>query len=177
MTTQPDDALISAQHEVQRLLGLCLLRLQAYERGVKVLLTEHRTAFDASARPLPGSVPDIRQKTLGALVGELLGSVLVAHGQGRQTLADDADFAFLFQLGFSEIDLTSTEADLRDLVALRNRLVHHFLDENDLSTQEGCRTAQLALTTALDRVGTAYGELRQWLLERAEAGKIMAETL
>lgn len=37
MTTQPDDALISAQHEVQRLLGSCLLRLQAYERGVKVL--------------------------------------------------------------------------------------------------------------------------------------------
>ena len=44
--------------------------------------------------------------------------------------------------------LRQTPDDLKDLVSLRNTLVHHFIDQHDLWTVDGCRAAQDALTTA-----------------------------
>ena len=77
MTTLPvDDTLQTLQREVQRLLGRCVLRLQQYEKLMKAIVAHHE--ISASGSPLESNqeqrIADAASKTLGTLVGTLLGS-------------------------------------------------------------------------------------------------------
>ena len=67
-------ALQALQHEVQRLLGRCLLRLQQYEHLIKALVGHHEIEGPAHALESirAARVADTASKTLGTLVGNLL---------------------------------------------------------------------------------------------------------
>lgn len=49
MTAVSDEALQALQHEVQRLLGRCLLRLQHYERLIKAIMADYEISGPARA--------------------------------------------------------------------------------------------------------------------------------
>ena len=68
------------QHQVQRKLGRCLLRIQQYERLMKSLLASHELAGPASElEAIRAKRADVlATKSLGQLVGELTGSFLTA---------------------------------------------------------------------------------------------------
>lgn len=70
-----------------------------------------------------------------------------------------------------------TTADLRDLVVLRNFLVHHFLEQHDLGTLGGCLTAQRVLMDSLERVGQAHSDLCSWAEGMSQAREAMARYL
>lgn len=163
MTRSADD---DALHEVQRMLGQCLLRLQAYEHLMKSIVAAHRVSASSAAfeKAFADRVSETSRKTLGTLVGELMGSLLVPDGQQgmKQSQDEVSSVAFQMQIVLSAEDFARTEADLRDLVALRNRLVHHFVEEHELGTREGCLGAQEALAQALDRISAASANLRSW---------------
>ena len=154
------------QRDVQRLLGRCLLRLQQYERLLKAIVSDGEGS---------GSISDIEalrdrrvvvtgRKTLGLLIGDLLGAQVVSLDSHPPLEAPDmpdkaASFAFRLQLGLAPDDFRQTETDLQELVHLRNGLVHHFIDQHDLWTVEGCRHAQDALVAAFDRIDHHHGQL------------------
>lgn len=185
MTVCPDDALQESQREVQRLLGQCLLRLQAYELLIKTLVAQHEFSGSASDLDavLVARVDGVSRKTLGMLVGAFLGSYLVTgegnpgpepeiHGPQR-----DASVSFRFQLSLPEADFSQAESDLKELVQLRNTLVHHFVEQHELDSLDGCRRAQQALIAACDRIGQSYERLREWAEDTAKTRHRVAEIM
>lgn len=185
MTTSSDDALPTLQREVQRLLGRCMLRLQQYERLIKAIVADHEISGPAHALEAvrAARVADTGRKTLGALVGELLGSYIVADQIGTSaeptagSPGDDASFSFRMRLELSEADFHGTENVLKELVLLRNSLVHHFIDQHDLWNLDGCRNAQDALVAAYSRIDQHLGRLREWAEDMARAKRLTFEWL
>ncbi len=183
MTTSSDDALPTLQREVQRLLGRCLLRLQQYERLIKAIVADHEISGPAHALKAvrAARVADTARKTLGTLVGDLLGSYLVADQFGTPSEAtagspeDVASISLRLHLGLSEADFDRTENELKELVVLRNSLVHHFIDQHDLWSLDGCRNAQDALVAAYSRIDRHFEGLREWAEDMVHVRRLAAE--
>ena len=78
-----DEELQTLQREVQRMLGRCLLRLQQYEQLMKAIVAHHE--ISASGSPLESNqaerIADAANKTLGTLVGTLLGTYVTSGEQ------------------------------------------------------------------------------------------------
>lgn len=68
-------------------------------------------------------------------------------------------------------------ADLRELVTLRNTLVHHFIERHDLSTIDGCLHAQEALAHSYSEIDRCYDQLRTLSREMGEAKQRFAELI
>ena len=179
MPMATEDELTSARQDVQRLFGQCLLRLQGYELLLKAVVATHKiSAPIASIADVQADrVAGARNKTLGALMGEMIGSFIVASGtEGMGPPRDDApSVAYRLQIVLSEEEFSRTQADLRDLVKLRNDLVHHFLEQHQLRTYEGCLKALEALTLALGRIAQACDDLRSWAEDMDQTRESVAE--
>ncbi|WP_242482638.1 OST-HTH/LOTUS domain-containing protein [Thiocystis violacea] len=180
-----DEDLQAQQREVQRLLGRCLLRLQQYERLMKGIVVHHDISGPADELESirAARVNDASTKTLGTLVGRLFGSCVVT--EGADTAADDTasapvdviHFAMRMQLSLSAEDYVRTQNDLRELVQLRNNLVHHFIDQHDLWSIDGCRAAHDALVAACERIGKHFEQPRGWVRHMDQARQLSAEFL
>ena len=81
ITGSDDDDLRALQHCVQRQLGLCLLRLQHYERLLKAFLADQ--ALSASVDTIENAkaerISGVDRQTLGALVNQLLGAYFTTN--------------------------------------------------------------------------------------------------
>ncbi|HMS04564.1 MAG TPA: OST-HTH/LOTUS domain-containing protein [Burkholderiaceae bacterium] len=184
MTTLPTaGALQALQHEVQRLLGRCLLRLQQYEHLIKAIVAHHEIAGPAHALESirAARVADTASKTLGTLVGSLLGSYVVTDEVGApvEVTANAPEnvisFGMRMHLSLSAEDYSRTQDDLKELVSLRNNLVHHFIDHHDLWSLDGCRGAQDALVAAHSRIDQHFEQLRGWAEHMDQARRLTAE--
>ena len=181
----PDEGLKTRQHEVQRLLGQCVLRLQAYELIMKEIVAHHD--FSGSAQSLGEAQgirsTDIGRKTLGTLVNHLLDSFLTTEGKQmlsekqQERLENTPAFRVHQQLELSADDFARAEKGLKELVLLRNNLVHHFLDLHDLGSIDGCRAAEAALIEASGQIKDHCDELRQWAEEFQETRARIAEVI
>ncbi len=166
MNPEAELELTASRHEVQRRFGLCLLRLQAYEMLMKAVVATHH--ISAKTEDLEDAkadrVANFHGKTLGTVAGELLGSFVVGpESHVDKSEWDDApSVSYRAQILLPGGDFAKAESDIRDLVKLRNDLVHHFLEKHDLATYESCLKAQTALALALDRITQAHGVLRSW---------------
>jgi hypothetical protein len=170
MDIRPDETLRPQQAEVQRLLGQCILRLQACELTVKFIMAHHRieTPFSSLNQKVVDRAEAVSRKTLGMLMGQLVGSYLIKVKTELEEAAlpePQSDFEgirFEVTQGMFAEDYDRTEAALKDLVILRNRLVHQFLGDHNFSTLDGCRAAQHVLEEALERIGMHLRELQSW---------------
>jgi len=181
--TQPVPDSGCTKSDVEHLFGTCILRFQAFELLMKAILAQHRVS-GSDAQPkdtLTRQVDDTQRKTMGLLVGDMMTSFLVPEGQQGQSdetvELSGCSFTILQQIVLPPDEFARIEAEHRDLVALRNSLVHHFLEEHDLRSEAGCHGARQALVVALDRVSRAYNDLSGLALEFAAARKAMAELL
>ena len=175
MTRTSDEELRVHQREVQRLFGQCLLRLQAYERGMKAVLAQHDIFWSAEslARNQAVSEANTGGKTLGALVNHVLESFLTTDEKARSAKAmpDPAaggtgcGIRTRIQIGLSDDDFAQVENGLRALVLMRNNLVHHFLEQHDLESLDGCQKAEAALLADSDRIKPHFDQLREWAEE------------
>jgi hypothetical protein len=158
------------QQEVNRLMGRCVLRLQQYERQLKSILAHSDLratlqGFEAAgvARGL-----DTSPHTLGMLVRTFVGSVLVGgepatpDDDQEDRSGDPPSIRVRVRLGVGEEGLPTTEAELRELVQMRNDLIHHFMERHDLWTLEGCTRAEAELALTCDRIGEHLVRLREW---------------
>lgn len=176
-----DEELQTLQREVQRMLGRCLLRLQQYEHLMKAIVAHHE--ISASGSPLESNqaerVADAANKTLGTLVGTLLGTYVTSGDQDDVAEPDAPDniisFKMKMSLRMSAEDFDTTQNDLKELVLLRNNLVHHFIDQHDLWSLDGCRGAQESLVAAYSRVDQHFEQLRGWAEHMDQARRLAAE--
>ena len=171
----------SCRAEVQRQFGDCLLRLQGYERLLKAVLAAHQTVArideDGTAKVAPSM--DVNRNTLGTLVGTLLDSILTDGGPASVPIADDevSSARFQFSIGLRPEDFAQIETDLRELVRLRNDLVHHFLDTHDLASLKGCEAALGTLSAASVKINDALDALRTWAHDMDNGKQEMATFL
>jgi hypothetical protein len=183
MTTLPDDALRKPQHEVQRLLGRCLLRLQQYERLIKVIIASHKISGTAQTLETLQAkrIADTAGKTLGTLVGNLLESYVVSNKidppaeTATSSPEDVTSFAVRLYQELSDADFARTKNELKELVLLRNDLVHHFIDQHDLWSLNGCRGARDALVAAYSRIDQHFEQLRGWAEDLQQYRRLAAE--
>lgn len=183
MTILPDDALKAPQREVQRLLGRCLLRLQQYEQLIKAIVAHHDISGPVHSveAEIASRVATTARKTLGTLVGELLGSYLVNDEINNPAMATtdsaegDSSISMKMGLRLSDAEFAQIESDLKELVLLRNNLVHHFIEQHDLWSLDGCRGAHDALVADCNRIGQHYEQLREWAEDMDHARRRLVE--
>jgi hypothetical protein len=153
------------------------MRLQRYEHMMKTIAKAHDVSVPISSPDMP-PVPrrgENGRETLGILVRGLLGSYLVtdemraADETAAEAREDSTLFSFRAQLSFSQEKFDRIENGLRELVDLRNTLVHQFIMQHDFATEEGWRGAHDELLRALSLIGQRFEELWEWAqdLERA----------
>jgi hypothetical protein len=167
--TETTEEAKAAQREVQRMLGRCLLRLQQYERLIKAIVAQIDVSgpIETLEEVQAERAGRTSRTTLGTLVGELLRSFLVTETGDplpEIKVADscNAHVSVRMQLVLPEEDLRAAETDLKDLVQLRNGVVHTFVDQHDLWSIAGCLGAQEALRLAYERIEESFARLVSW---------------
>ncbi len=178
----PDDFNPTSQHEVQRQLGRCLVRLQQYEHLMKAMLSVHR--IGGAADELEGlhakNIQRFAGKSLGQLVEVFFQTYAVQMGTERPVLddaqvpTDKISVSFQFQMQMEEERLAGLRTAVEELVRMRNDLVHHFLEHFAIWTNEGCAAALEHLKDCYARIDRHYLELREWAEHLDKARHIAA---
>lgn len=170
-----ENAVVALQHEVQRKVGRCMLRLQQYERLLKAMVASMAVAgppeqLDAVR---DGQADNVRNKTLGTLVGMFTEQHLTTASADIQTRPDedagangrssDASWASMsFTISMSPERYMQIKAGLAELVALRNDLVHHLIEKFNISTEDGCRATCSHLDSCYKRIDGHFQTLNAW---------------
>ena len=175
----------SEQHEVQRKLGRCLLRLQQYEGLLKAIAAhqEIEGPADKLESIRDSRVAELSNKTLGHLVGVLTGSYLSMESADVADSASDEPqgaaspkgwFRMRSSITMSPEGYAETVQQLRELVTLRNELVHHLIERFDVWTLGGCRDAVAHLDTTYLKIDAHYASLTNWAKSMQEAHALTA---
>jgi hypothetical protein len=159
-----------------------MLRLQQYERLMKSILAHHELAgpVETLEAQRAARVEKLADKTLGALVKVLFDSYAVAEGYERDLLPDDttptdrASMAFSHRVTMEPQRLAETKAAVEELVAMRNLLVHHLIDQFDLWSDDGCAAAMEHLEGCYARIDHHHRELVAWADGMEQARALMA---
>jgi hypothetical protein len=173
------------QHVVQRKLGRCLIRLQQYENQLKAILV-HQEVAGATKEQVEahqfGRMRDVATQTLGKLIAQLTSSYLASEGTPAAVneLSGDASsdgvfFQVTLRMEMSSDDYTTTASKLKELVGLRNRLIHHFLDDFDIWSEEGCHAASAFLDDSYQRINDEFERLQAWAKTADQARAHAAE--
>lgn len=174
------------QVSIQCLLGKCLLRLQEYESLLKRMLPN--AAVSGPALDVPASIAKKRssfqKKMMGELVGTLTESFLTEEDADQEELTssrqDGGNMVWVesrMQVVFAAERYVGTTAALKELVALRNELVHHFIDKFDLSNIDGFVDAEVFLKSSYKSIDEQLTLLQAWNNAMIEAQGKMASLL
>lgn len=187
--TQLED-LAESQREVQRQLGRCLLRLQLYEVHVKAFVAHSELTGTPTtlASNHAKNTASVANKTLGQLVGELTGRNILAlpspdpsdetsPPEKEVVDSDEAHFSFKFRIEMSGESYAEIAEGMVSLVALRNELVHHFIERFDLSTGTGCQEALVHLQRCFETIDSQFAVVRRWVETLERGRKDMADLM
>lgn len=175
------------QHEVQRKMGRCLLRLQQYELLLKSIAAhlELEGPADKLEAIRDAKVEALSTKTLGHLVGLLTGSYLAIDAPDNQgALADDGEprgevpptgwVRMRSSIAMSAEGYAQTIQQLRELVDLRNERVHHLVEKFNVWSPEGCAAAVVYLDASYQRIDEHFASLMAWAQSMREAHALTA---
>ena len=179
----PDKPIETAQAEVQRLMGRCVLRLQQYELLIKEIVALHEVGglVADGLDHIAARRESVSKFTLGSSVGELMESVFsTGEHKSKDTSAEDEAHAaaggvvmrLKFGVQMSTDEYERTKADLKELVDLRNGLIHHFLDKFDLGTVDGCDAASAYLRGASANIAEHFERLQDLARQMDETRKL-----
>lgn len=171
--------------EVQQKLGRCMMRLQQCELLVKRLVSSQTTTSSTEPQGFTAkTTKDVSTKTLGHVVGELTGSVLVVDNaeftdQEAYIPIDPSQIWFRtsYQLRFDASAHEQMKGELAELVDLRNDLVHHFLETYDVWSENGCHAADVYLQECFAKIDVHFLRLRGWANGIQNAMKIHASVM
>lgn len=180
-TADVDNVLAVLQREVQRKLGRCILRLQQYERVLKLMVAsmavEGPIEQFKAARTRQES--DASDKSLGTLVRMFTsGHLIPASSEGEKGPDDScsrgqsADVAWASMrsiISMSPERYAQTKESLAELVALRNDLVHHLIERFDISDENACLAATTHLESCYEKIDGQCQLLKSWAMGFAEA--------
>lgn len=183
MSDQPqsDDA---PAGRVPHELGRALLRFQQLERQIKKAVLPRWVIADHSS-PSSGFETrrqEVTKAPLGWLKEELIEKLLHPEGSDPedselQKAERRGRFAMQFRFQIPQAEHAQLSDDLTYLHQQRNWLVHHFLDDFELSDSAGCMQARKCLDqlhAALDERIPRVESLLRWL---ADAHAMLADQL
>jgi hypothetical protein len=168
----PDSArLAELQRAVQHKLGGCIWRLQQYERLLKAMVADTDLAGEPAQLQAvrDARAASVHKTTLGGLVSLFTGGTLLAE-EARAPAAETDDkvpadrlwFGFQQRIAMSAEHLEAITAELKELVDLRNELVHHLLERFDLGQLDRCEAAVAYLDASRATIDRHYLTLRTW---------------
>lgn len=178
--TLSSEALFDLQRTVQRKLGRCLLRLQQYEMLLKVLVAnidiagppEHLQSLHAE------KVVSAQKKTMGTLVGMLTEGYLTPSQADESADEVNANGGAWFrsrsQMELDAEHYEATKSTLKELVDLRNELVHHFLMRFDIWQADSCAAADRHLDESYETIDRHFLTLHEWSKGIDNARALMA---
>lgn len=150
--------------------GRCLLQLQQFELMLKATLPTLKVS--GFSDELAGNVERDRQllggKTLGHLVGQW--SQRTTPGDEQEIDDDALNSRAYISISFGLEDGEWMNEKLRQLLELRNELVHHFLSRFALNSEISCQDAISYLSTAASTIKSNRDTLIS-LLTAFEDGK------
>lgn len=170
------------QRDVQRLLGRCMVRIQQYEKALKVLLAHHEIAgvVESLVDQPAQRAEKLSGQTLGKLAKQLFESFVVPEGFERELLPEDKtptdriSVAHSFRMTLYPEQWAQTKSSIDEFVALRNELVHHFLSRFNIWEEQGCLGAMAYLEDSYRRIDARFQELRAWMMAMQKAREAMA---
>lgn len=186
-TSNVENAEVALQHEVQRKLGRCMLRLQQYERLLKSMVAGMAVAgppeqLDAVR---DRQTDNVRNRTLGTLVGMFTEQHLRAAATDARAALDegttangrstDASWASMHvAITISSECHAQTRTGLVELINLRNDLVHHFIERFNIADESSCRAAVRHLDSCYERIDGHLQLLRTWAAGVNESQSLMS---
>ncbi|MGX4641589.1 hypothetical protein [Massilia sp. SYSU DXS3249] len=169
--TTVDSPVALAQRETQQKLGRCLLRLQQYERLLKGLVA----TMSIEGHPekleevLAGQVAAEQKKTLGQLIRSFTDEYIIAGQPIDESTTTSKQPDIASDVPFFHMRVTQlmpperyrrTAAALVELRDMRNDLVHHLIEQFDISTESGCLAATTYLQECYQKIDSAFLELK-----------------
>lgn len=168
----PDSTrLAELQRAAQHKLGGCIWRLQQYERLLKAMVANTDLAGElAQLQALRDArVASVNKTTLGGLVTLFTGGYLRAEDESAPAQGTDDTspgdrlwFSFQQRMAMSAERHEAITAELKELVDLRNELVHHLLERFDLGLLDRCEAAVAYLDDSRATIDRHYQTLRTW---------------
>lgn len=155
------------QHEVERQLGRCMLRLQQYELLLKKMMSSMAVEgpLEQIEAILENRVTGMRSRTLGMLIADFVGHHLTSASPDDETdgaESGSSDVPYLrmhVAISMSHEREAQTRAGLAELVRLRNDLVHHIYEAFDLSSEAGYSALSAHLKKCHARIDDHYQAL------------------
>ncbi|USP08064.1 hypothetical protein L1S45_12760 [Aeromonas dhakensis] len=150
--------------------GRCLLQLQQFELMLKAVLPTLKVSgfSDELAEKVELDRQRLVCKTLGHLVGQW--NQRTTPRDEEEINNDALNGRAYFRFSFSLEDGEWMSEKLKQLVELRNELVHHFLSRFTLNSEASCQEAISYLSTAASTIKSNRDTL-QSLLIAFENGK------
>ncbi|MDT4802055.1 hypothetical protein FQZ97_347700 [compost metagenome] len=167
MDEQADEQLPHLQGVVSQKMGRCILRLQQVELLTKRMLSY--SSIEGPAEELSANLERRKKtfanKTLGQLVSDFVGTYVrpVEEDDTPEDLPGDparSYFRMSWGVQLASDDHASLKDALTSLVALRNDLVHHFMERFDVFSPDGWAIAIAHLDAAFAEIETQDRELR-----------------
>lgn len=149
---EPDYA--EPQRQVQRWMGRCLISLQQSERMLKALLVDSQ--ISARMPVATGEQPHVTRayeqekvtsKTLGGLVSLFCSDVVsvartpVSDEKVLEESVRQMTFDVRFSMTLDKFEHEKLVASMREMVQMRNDLVHHLIERFDFFSLGGCLEA------------------------------------
>jgi hypothetical protein len=172
--------LAQLQRAVQHKLGGCIWRLQQYERLLKAMVANTDLAGEPAQLQAvrDARVASVHKTTLGGLVSLFTGGYLRAEDEpvpvqetDDKSRGDRFWFSFQQRMEMNAERLEAITAELKELVDLRNELVHHLLERFDLGQLDRCEAAVAYLDESRATIERHYQTLGSWAehMENARA--------
>jgi hypothetical protein len=186
---QLDESVVDAKGNIEQKLGCCLLLLQSYERLLKKLGIQHKVSGSAESlvKAQEERANFFSNKTLGQVVGELTGTFLTQSSPDAPENKAESDsppeseygvwLSYEHTIQMSPENFAQAKRDWAELVALRNELVHHFIERFDLETESGCHAAVGYLNECYVSIDGHYQKLLQWSASMEKSRSLSASIL
>jgi hypothetical protein len=186
-SSAPDSTLLAElQRAVQHKLGGCIWRLQQYERLLKAMVANTDLAGEpAQLQALQDArVASVHKATLGGLVSLFTGGYLRAEDEcapvqetDDKSPGDKLWFSFQQRMAMSAERHEAITAELKELVDLRNELVHHLLERFDLGQLDRCEAAIAHLDASRATIDRHYQTLHTWAEHMDNARALAASSM
>lgn len=177
----------AAQRDVQRKLGRCLIRLQQYELQLKTMIARRTLtgSIDTLKNSVAANVSRTSTQMLGKLVGEFMKEYMKPLGaksaeapmSPRFAASDEPWFSLELSVAIPPDRHAAMSEQLGELVTMRNRLVHHFIESFDLRSDAGCLKADLYLSECFEKINYHFAELQHFAVASDKARADMADLL
>lgn len=175
--------LAELQRSVQHKLGGCIWRLQQYEQLLKAMVANTDLAGEPAHLQTmrEARVARVHKTTLGGLVSLFTGGYLRAGDESAPVQGTDYTspgdrfwFGFQQRMAMSAERLEAITAELKELVELRNELVHQLLERFDLGQLDRCEAAVSYLDDSRATIDRHYLTLRTWAEQMDNARALAA---